>query len=593
MKNIYKIIQLAKPFHRHILILSLLILILSAVQQGVPFISKFIVDEIEKQILNQAGDIEKLFWLIGLSFLVTLLGTFLDAASQRYGDFIASRLGKFLMEQFYQKIFTLPQKYFDTAVSGKITHQLNRGILAIRNFFSMATNFVFPAMLQSVFTIGILFYYNFLIAILALAIFPLYIGISHYSTKKWGAHEVEKNKLDDITRGRIQEVISNIKLVRSFNTQVSEWKFMASKLSALNKIFDKQSTEYHKLNFTRNIGLEFALLSIALIVFYNTYSQIFSLGEMVLILQLLNQIRMPLFGMSFILERIQEAEAGSKEFFEILQLEEKEFFSQEEHKQTTKTIQSASISFKEVEFEYEDSGSVLKNVSFELHPGETVALVGHSGAGKTTLINLIMKFYEPLGGKIFLNKIPYDEIDHTWLRKHISLVFQENELFSSTVRDNVAYGVKNVSDASIIKALKKANAYDFVMNLPKGLDSEIGERGVKLSGGQKQRLQIARAIMHNTPILILDEATSSLDAKSEKLVQEALESLMEKKLVIIIAHRFSTLQNADKIIVLDDGKISAIGTPSELAKKKGIYSELLRYQIEGNQKLLEKYEMSL
>ncbi|HRN70350.1 MAG TPA: ATP-binding cassette domain-containing protein, partial [Candidatus Woesebacteria bacterium] len=178
------------------------------------------------------------------------------------------------------------------------------------------------------------------------------------------------------------------------------------------------------------------------------------------------------------------------------------------------------------------------------------------------------------------------------VRSHISLVFQENELFSTTVFENVSYGKPHATENEVIDALKKANAYEFVSKLPKGIHAEIGERGVKLSGGQKQRLQIARAILADSPILILDEATSSLDAKSEKLVQDALEVLIKNRLVIIIAHRFSTIQNADKILVIENGTIVDSGAPGTLAKKKGIYSELLQYQIQGNQKLLEKYELS-
>ena len=173
----------------------------------------------------------------------------------------------------------------------------------------------------------------------------------------------------------------------------------------------------------------------------------------------------------------------------------------------------------------------------------------------------------------------------------MALVFQDTELFSSNIRDNVAYGLDNVSDKQIIDALKKANAYEFVQKFKNGLDEQIGERGVKLSGGQKQRIQIARAILQNKPILILDEATSSLDSKSETLVQDALEKLFKNRLTIIIAHRFSTIQNADRIIVLDNGTITDDDKPQKLAKKKGLYQELLQYQIAGNKKLLSKYEL--
>lgn len=204
---------------------------------------------------------------------------------------------------------------------------------------------------------------------------------------------------------------------------------------------------------------------------------------------------------------------------------------------------------------------------------------------------MILKFYDPTAGKILLKDLDYKKLDHGFVRNNISLVFQENELFSTSIKENVAYGNPNASDEDVVKALKLANAWDFVQKLPKGIENEVGERGVRLSGGQKQRIQIARAILKNAPILILDEATSSLDAKSEKEVQDALENLMKHKLVIIIAHRFSTIQNVDKVLVVDSGTIVESGTPQELSKKKGIYSELLNYQIEGNKKLLEKFDI--
>ena len=308
---------------------------------------------------------------------------------------------------------------------------------------------------------------------------------------------------------------------------------------------------------------------------------------MVLILSLVNQARLPLFAMSFILTQLQMAEAGSKEYFEVLALPPYEDYTK---KINLAKIKDPTITFKNVSFNYERSGVVLKAVSFKINKNETVALVGHSGAGKTTIVNLILKFYESTYGDICLKNKNYKDLDEKFIRNNIALVFQDSELFSSTIKENVSYGAK-ATEEEIISALKLANAYDFVINLPKGIDSEIGERGVKLSGGQKQRIQIARSILKHAPILILDEATSSLDAKSGKEVQDGLKNLMKNKLVIIIAHRFSTIQNVDKIIVLDNGKIVDMGQPGELANKSGIYSDLLHYQIEGNRKLLESFEL--
>src|SRR3989344_4643131 len=308
----------------------------------------------------------------------------------------------------------------------------------------------------------------------------------------------------------------------------------------------------------------------------------------ILILQLFNQARIPLFAMSYILTQVQQAEQGSREYLEILKLPSTENYKE---RVETKMVKEPEVTFKNVSFQYEESGRVLNKVSFKVKAKEKIALVCHSGAGKSTIVNLIMKLYTPTGGEIFLKDAPYKKLSEQFIRNNIALVFQENELFSSTVRENVAYGRPKATKKEIIEALKHANAYEFVSKLPKGIESEIGERGVRLSGGQKQRIQIARAILKGAPILILDEATSSLDARSENEVRVALEALMRDKLTIIIAHRFSTIQNVDKVIVIEDGKIANYGTPKALSRQKGLYSELLHYQIEGNKKLLESFEL--
>lgn len=587
MKNIFRIIKISKPLHHLVAILAILILISSLLQLVAPVLSKFIVDEIVAKIQLNKGSTERLIFLIVVAFAANFLGLAINTISDRLGDHFAGRLRKFLTEKFYDKVLRLPQSYFDSEISGKIVNQLSRGITTIHGFLNTATNFILPTFLQSIFTIVILAYYNIPIALFTFILFPIYLILSYYSTVRWGKEEVKKNKIEDYSRGRIQEVISNMGLVKSFNSEKNEYKLISKNLDDSNKIYAKQSRTYHIFDFFRGLSLNIILFAINILVFYNTFIGKMSIGEMVLILQLVNQARLPLFAMSFILTEIQAAEAGSKQYFEVLDLEPKEDYTKEVN--LTK-VKDPTLTFKNVNFNYEKSQTVLKNVSFKINKDETVALVGHSGAGKTTIVNLILKFYEPTNGEIYLKNQNYKNLEHKFIRNNISLVFQDNELFSSTIRENVSYG-KKASEKEIIKALEMANAYEFVASLPKGLDSEVGERGVRLSGGQKQRIQIARAILKNSPILIMDEATSSLDAKSEKEVQDGLKNLIKDKLVIIIAHRFSTIQNVDKIIVLNTRKIEDMGTPQELAGRKGIYADLLNYQIEGNKKLLESFEI--
>jgi len=588
MKSIFKIIRLSRPQHKWIIVVCLLITIQAILQQATPVTLKFVIDELTKQISTGHGDFQKIIALFIFILAINVSLVVINSLNQRLGDHIGSRLGKYLTEIYYRKIFTLPQVYFDSEISGKIVNELNRGIISIRDFIGNASNFILPAILQAVFGIIVLAHFDLSIALLSLAVFPVYIAISSYSTKRWGKIQAEKNVHEDVSRGRIAEVVGNIKLVKTYNTQPSEWNFVSNEYQTLNKLYDRQSNEYHILNFIRGFGLEIAFVVILYIIFRKTFLGVFSLGEMILVIQILNQLRWPLFGMSFILEQVQRAEADSKEFFEVLDLPEVETFHT---KKLPQIIKKPGITFTGVSFSYDGGSEVLSNINLELKNNQKVAFVGHSGAGKTTLVNLILKLYEPTRGKIRLGEKDYSKVSHAWIREHIALVFQESELFSSDIRENVAYGASGATDKEIVSALKLANAYDFVSKFKEGLSTKIGERGVKLSGGQKQRIQIARAILHNKPILILDEATSSLDSRSENLVQDALEKLFKNKLVIIIAHRFSTIQDVDRIVVLDSGTIVDEGTPRELAKHAGLYSELLRYQIEGNKKLLSEYEL--
>lgn len=588
MKNIWKIVKISKPMHTIMGILAGLIVLGAIVQLIAPILSKFIVDDIVARVQGENSSPQRLIVLIVIAFVMNMVGVGLTSISNRLGDHLAGKMRQFLTEKFYDKVLSLPQSYFDSQISGKIVNQLSRGIFTIIDFVNTATNFILPTFLQSIFTIAILAYYDIPIAFFTFILFPIYLVLSYYSTKKWGEKEVEKNALEDFSRGRMAEVIGNISLVKSFNQQKAEFSLISDKLKRINKIYAGQSKTFHKFDFARNTSLVIIFFIIQLITFYSTFVGRLSIGEMVLILQLINQARMPLFAMSFILTQIEMTEKGSKEFFEVLDLPSAENYDE---KFDTKRLSNPTIEFKNVSFQYETSDIVLKDVTFKIDAKEKLALVGHSGAGKSTIISLILKFYNPTSGEVFLKDENYKKLSHAFIRNNISLVFQENELFSSTIKENVSYGTEGATEKDVIEALKKARAYDFVMKLPKGLESEIGERGVRLSGGQKQRIQIARAILKNAPILILDEATSSLDAKSEKEVQEALDELMKSRLVIIIAHRFSTIQNVNKILVIDNGEIVESGSPKELAGKPGIYHDLLQYQVEGNKKLLEKFEL--
>lgn len=586
MNYIFKIVAIAKPHQRLLLFVSFLILLNAVFGLISPLLIKAIVDQIEVEFTTHQGNINALYLLLAATLILNLASVIVTSWSNRLGDKVSARITLHLISNFYNRALRLPQSYFDSKLSGKILNQLTRGINSIGDFIGAATNFILPAILQTILGIGLLAYYNSFVGLLAFSIFPAYILISHYSTQKWATFETKKNEVEDNYKSRITEVIQNMKLVKTTNTQTEEVKIIDTLTKKFVHIYDNQSVGYHWINFIRNTVLEIILIIIVVLTFRDTFNQVISLGTMVLIIQLLNQLRRPLFAMSFILERIQKANAGAREYFDIVSIPATESLPLSK---LSIQFPSPSIQLNNVSFTYE-STPVLKNISFTINPGENVAIIGPSGAGKTTLVNLLLRLYEPDQGSILLANQNYAKLTHASIRTHYSYVFQDNELFSSSVMENVSYGQK-ISKSRVIQALKDAYAYDFVMSFPDKLNTQIGERGIKLSGGQKQRLQIARALANPAPILILDEATSSLDAKSENLVQQALLSATKTKTVIIIAHRFSTLQHVDRIIVIDNGKIVDQGAPSDLAVRPGIFKDLLRYQIEGNQKLLEKYDI--
>ena len=587
MKNIFKLLKLAKPMHKLMILIASVVVLGSIFEIVTPLLSGQILDEVIKQSGNEVKIYDNLIRLLAISLTATVMYLLMRTLGQRLGDLLSGRMRKYLTEIFYHKALTLPQAYYDSEISGKIVNQLNRGIASIKDFMSMWTNFMAPIFLQGVIVIGILAYYNLALAGLMMIILPVYLGLSKISTTRWGKREEVKNLIEDKTRGRIQEVISNIKLVKGFTNERNEYNLVSHNLKEINAIYKKQSNEFHLFDFTREMFLYLILFSTSIIIFYNAFEGFITVGTVIILIQLVERARQPLFGMSFIITQFQQVESGSQEFLEILELKSTENYLDDAR---VEKLVNPQIEFQNVAFKYDGSENILEDVSFKIHENEMVALVGPSGAGKSTIVNLILKFYEPAVGNIFLNGQDYTELSHNFVRKNIALVFQENELFSSTIRENVAYGSHEDED-KIIDALKKANAWSFVSAYEKGIDTEVGERGVKLSGGQRQRIQIARAIYKDAPILILDEATSSLDAKSESEVSEAIDNLVKGRMVIVIAHRFSTIQNANKIIVLNDKKVEAIGTPQDLATQPGIYSDLLQYQIAGNKKLLKKFEI--
>ena len=375
----------------------------------------------------------------------------------------------------------------------------------------------------------------------------------------------------------VDETIGGIRVVNAFNAK----KYVTDK-------FSQQNDKYAGLNISMSNKFELAgpiseflgIIAVALVLFYGgklvlSGSSTLTASEFIAYIGVFSQILQPAKAISTATSGIQRGLASAERILSLLQTSSK-IKDKKNAKELTAFLQG--IEFKNVNFSYEQE-IVLKNINLTIKKGEMVALVGQSGGGKSTLADLIPRFYDPTHGQILVDGDDLRDVTQESLRKQMGIVTQESILFNDTVFNNIAFGETTATAEEVIKAAKVANAHEFISRLPNGYNEIIGDRGVKLSGGQRQRLSIARAVFKNPSILILDEATSALDSESEKLVQEALTNLMKNRTSIVIAHRLSTIQHADKIIVINNGEIVETGTHEELVNKMGVYSRLSKMQL--------------
>ncbi len=592
MQDILKIIRYSWSLRKYYLITIVFVVIISLLNQATPFLLKYIVDALVKLGHGQTVPMSLIWLLLGGILVVNLVLTIISNIQGYYGDILGAKLNTLLSQRYYDQILKLPLEYYDNEIAGRITSRLERSIVTISNLMNAFANNFVGFFLTSAITLVILAFYAWPVAVLLGLLFPFYIWLTSLSSKSWQAKQKPINEATDVNNGRFVESVGQIRVVKSFVQELAESRFFASKRTEIETRTKAQSTEWHWYDVARRLGLNVVFFGIYAYIVVQTFHGHYSLGDLTLLLQLVTQAQFPLFASSFIVDNIQRAQAGSREFFEVMDLEPSIMNAPGA---TELVVTKGKVEFRDATFAYSDGKAVLRGVSFTIEPDTKLALVGESGEGKTTISNLLLRLYELGGGQILIDGVDITTVTQESLRRNIGVVFQEPALFSGTVRDNITYGRPDATDAQVKHAVKAANAESFIAKLPEGLDTEIGERGVKLSGGQKQRLAIARAILKDAPILILDEATSSLDSKAEHEVQRALDELMKGRTTLIIAHRLSTIAAVDTIVGLRGGQVAEQGSPHDLAHGDGIYAELLALQnpTEANQAKLKSYDIAV
>ncbi len=573
--------------------IAIMTILLAAMSQLVPLLTKSAIDHITAGIKNGHPDVEIVALLAFLIFLTDIGQTFFGNISGYWGDVMSIKLRQLLSKRYYQHLLSLPQRYFDTELTGTIINRMSRGIQDIGDFVQMFSNNFLQFIFSTVFTLIIVAYYAWPVALMLATLYPIFIWMTAKTSNKWQKYQKEINEDLDVASGRFAESVSQVKVVKSFIQEVRELKFFDKKLEHAVETVKPQSQYWHRQDNKRRAVLSVIFFAVFMYIFVETARGVYSIGTMVLLIQYSMLIRIPIFSISFLVDRTQRAVANSKDYFAVMD-EQPEIKDKTGAKELE--VRTGEIAFKQVSFSYDQNQSVLKNIDFVIKPDTKIALVGESGEGKTTLTNLLLRLYEPEQGQILIDEQDVNSVTQQSLRQNIGVVFQDPALFSGTIRENISYAMPNASDKEIQAAAKAANAHEFIEKLEKGYETEIGERGLKLSGGQKQRIAIARALLKDAPILVLDEATSSLDSRSEVMVQEALQRLMKERTTIIIAHRLSTIQHVDQIITLKNGTVDEIGTPSELARSGGIYDQLLQLQhgkkTETTRKKLRQFEIA-
>ncbi len=588
MKHIWKILKFTSELRWYYAAVGAFSVFLAVMGLITPLLSGQAIDELR---LGTDADVSKLIWLAAGIFALDVGSTLVSNIGGYLGDRVSSKLQRTLSTKYYEHILSLPQQFYDRELSGKIINRLNRSISQISNFVQVWSNNFLQFIFSTIFALAIVAYFSWPIALMLFALYPIYVFMTVKTSSKWIKYAKRINRQWDEATGRFSESIGQIKVVKSFVQEKRELKFLDKRYSKMIDIAKPQSILWHKRDAQRRLLLNVIFFGVYVLIFVQAAHGAFTVGQAVTLILYSMQIRIPIFTISYLVENTQRAVADSKDYFEILDIK-----PNITDKPGSKPLEVSRVlvEFNEVSFDYGDE-SVIGDVSFSIAPDSKVALVGESGEGKSTIVNLLMRLYETKNGQILIDGQDINEVTQESLRRQIGVVFQEPALFSGSIRENIAYADPSANDDKIIQAAKAANAHEFISKFEKGYDSEIGERGLKLSGGQKQRIAIARALLKDAPILVLDEATSSLDSKSELLVQEALKRLMKDRTTIIIAHRLSTIQHVDQIITIRGGSVDEVGSPTDLAKSGGIYSQLLKLQhgaTETGKKKLKEFEIA-
>lgn len=543
----------------------------------IPLIVRYITGTVV--YLPKGEILPKILFLGGVMIILVAVQCFSNYFIGNYGHVMGAKIEYNMRKEIFEHYQKLSFSFYDNQKVGQLMSRITNDLFDITELLHHGPEDVVISFIKFAGTLSILAWMNWRLALAAFVLIPVMFVYAYILNKKMKrAFKINREKVADIN-ARIEDNLSGIRVVKSFaNEEIEREKFMEGNRGFLDS---KKNSYFYMGQYHAGLTAFITMITVVVIV---VGAVLLSNGTMnapdlITFLLYISNFTEPVQKLINFTEQFQNGITGYERFREILSIDPE--IKECENPVEAKDIRGEVV-FDDVGFRYEEGQEkVLSHVSLKVNAGEYVALVGTSGAGKTTLCSLIPRFYEVTFGTILLDGIDVRKYTLSSLRKSIGVVQQDVYLFAGTVLDNIRYGKVEATREEVIQAAKDANAHEFIMGLPQGYDTNIGQRGVKLSGGQKQRLSIARVFLKNPPVLIFDEATSALDNESEKVVQESLEKLAKNRTTFVIAHRLSTIRNAQRILVLTEEGISEEGSHEELMKKHGVYYNL--YTLSGNE----------
>ena len=569
-EKLKKLFAYYKPY-RFLFYSDMLFAVLGAViTLIIPLIVRYITNEV---VYFEAGDAVKMITELGI---VMILLVFLEIFCNFYIGYFGHIMGAKMEADMRKDIFGHYQKltfaFYDNQKVGHLLSRITSDLFDISELLHHGPEDLVISVIKIIGSFSILLMVNGKLALIAFAFIPVMLLFAFYYNRKMkSAFKKNREKIADIN-SQIEDSLAGIRVVKSFANEKVEMK----KFNVGNNNFVEAKKLSYRYMGIYNSGLGAMTTLITVVVLLAGVGMMLNgtvaLADLLTFFLYINNFTDPVKKLVSFTEQFQNGYSGFERFLEILSIAP-DIADKPDAEAMPKVL--GEIEFKDVSFGYEEqSERVLRHVNLKVKAGDYVALVGPSGVGKTTLCSLIPRFYEVSDGAIFIDGKDIRDIRLNDLRNHIGIVQQDVYLFAGTIMDNIRYGRPEATDEEVIRAARNANAHDFIMSFPDGYDTDIGQRGVKLSGGQKQRLSIARVFLKNPPILIFDEATSALDNESEQVVQKSLEHLAKNRTTFVIAHRLTTIQNAQRILVLTESGIAEEGTHEELLEKRGIYESL-------------------